>query len=253
VNKYSFLTTILTVVFSVGFSQDHGSFKDPRDGRVYKTVKIGDQEWMAENLNTDRFRNGDLIPEAKTKEEWEAAGQNCMPAWCYYDNDPKNGEKYGKLYNWYAVNDTRGLAPKGWHIPYDNEWEFLINNLGGPNKAGKMLKSKFGWSLEPNRFVWKPDPKFGQRKEPDTRNANGTNISGFSGLPGGCRGGGGFIGVNWSGVWWSSDECIFPIPIARLSDALSSIYVFGLSENPDEVVHTSFYKNQLAYIRCLKD
>ena len=69
------------------------------------------------NLNLDKFRNGDIIPEAKTNEEWSAADTNKNPAWCYYDNDPANGEKYGKLYNWYAVNDSRGLAPEGYKIP----------------------------------------------------------------------------------------------------------------------------------------
>lgn len=71
-------------------------------------VKIGDQIWMTRNLNVDKFCNGDPIPETKTNEEWIKAGENGKPAWCYYDNDPANGEKYGKLYNWYAVNDPRG-------------------------------------------------------------------------------------------------------------------------------------------------
>ena len=72
---------------------------------------------MSKNLNVSRFRNGEIIFEAKTIEEWEKAGENKTPAWCYYNNNPTNGAKYGKLYNWYAVNDIRALAPKGWHIP----------------------------------------------------------------------------------------------------------------------------------------
>ena len=87
--------------------------------RTASSVKIGSQVWATENLNVDRFRNGDPIPQAKTAEEWQNAGNNQQPAWCYYNNDPKNGESYGKLYNWYAVNDRRGLAPQGWHIPSD--------------------------------------------------------------------------------------------------------------------------------------
>lgn len=91
---------------------------------------------LTANLNTDRFRNGDLIPEAKSNEEWIEAGKNKQPAWCYYNNDPANGEKYGKLYNWYAVNDPRGLAPEGYHIPTIEEMEdfrdeFLDGLSGG--------------------------------------------------------------------------------------------------------------------------
>ena len=87
-----------------------------------QTITIGTQVWMTKNLDVATFRNGDPIPQAKTDEEWEKAGENQQPAWCYYDNDPANGAKYGKLYNWYAVNDSRGLAPVGYHIPSDAEW-----------------------------------------------------------------------------------------------------------------------------------
>ncbi len=97
----------------------------------YKSVKIGTQIWMTENLNVSTFRNGEPIPEAKTEEEWKKAGENKQPAWCYYNNDPKNGAKYGKLYNWCAVNDIRGIAPTGWHIPSYDEWTILINAQGG--------------------------------------------------------------------------------------------------------------------------
>ena len=83
-------------------------------------ITIGRQVWMTENLNVDKFRNGDPISHAKTDEEWVKAGENGSPAWSHYDNDPANGEKYGKLYNWYAVNDSRGLAPEGWKIPSDD-------------------------------------------------------------------------------------------------------------------------------------
>lgn len=76
-----------------------------------QTVTIGTQVWRTKNLDVATFRNGDSIPQAKTNEEWEKAAENQQPAWCYYNNDPANGAKYGKLYNWYAVNDSRGLAP----------------------------------------------------------------------------------------------------------------------------------------------
>jgi len=104
------------------------------------------------NLNVSTFRNGDPIPQAKTVEEWKKAGENQQPAWCYYDNDPADGEKYGKLYNWYAVDDTRGLAPKGWHVPSNAEWTILTDYLGGMNVVGigTKMKSKTGWNEDGN-------------------------------------------------------------------------------------------------------
>ena len=100
---------------------DESQIKDI-DGNIYGITKIGKQYWTTKNLNVSRFRNGDPIPEAKTKDEWIQAGIKKQAVWCYYDNDFKNGTKYGKLYNWYAVNDPRGLAPEGWDIPTDDDW-----------------------------------------------------------------------------------------------------------------------------------
>jgi uncharacterized protein (TIGR02145 family) len=160
-----------------------------------KEVNIGSQVWMSKNLNVDRFRNGDRIPHAETYEEWERAGETGQPAWCYYNNDSKNGKKYGRLYNWYAVNDPRGLAPKGWRIPSEEDWGRLIDFLGGWRVAGTKLKSTSGWKED----------------------GNGTNESGFSGLPGGYRyffgpfstidlNDGAFYDIGGGGRWWSSSE-----------------------------------------------
>lgn len=99
---------------------------------------------MKKNLNVSTFRNGDTIPQAKTDEEWIKAGQNRQPAWCYYNNDSRNGEKYGKLYNWYAISDSRELAPDGWHVPSEDELIIMYELLG--DDAGKKMKSSFGWS-----------------------------------------------------------------------------------------------------------
>lgn len=129
-----------------------------------KEVKIGGQIWMAENFNFDKFRNGDTIPQAKTEEEWIKAGRMKIPVWCYYNNNPSNGKLYGKLYNWYAVSDPRGLAPKGWNIPSDEDWTNLTDYLGVTD-AGEKLKTTFGWE--------------GPRE--------GTDKVGFSALPGGSR------------------------------------------------------------------
>lgn len=114
------------------------------------TVKIGNQEWMAENLNVARFNNGDLIPHAKTKLQWEKAAVTKQPAWCYFKNDLNFGKSFGRLYNYYAVIDERGLIPPGWHIPSHNEWKKLIKELGGESIAGGKLKSAAEWSA-PNK------------------------------------------------------------------------------------------------------
>jgi uncharacterized protein (TIGR02145 family) len=150
-------------------------------------IPIGKQIWMTENLNVDRFRNGDPIPHVKTNEEWERAVENQQPAWCYYNNDPANEEKYGKLYNWYAVDDPRGLAPQGWHIPSDTEWRQLTNHLGGEKVAGTKMKRNIGW------------------EEYEGESGNGNNESGFSALPGGARNyNGTFDGIGLLCFSWSS-------------------------------------------------
>ena len=158
-------------------------------GVASKEVTIGKQVWMTQNLNVDKFRNGDPIPEAKTDEEWSKAGENGEPAWCYYNNNPDNGDRYGKLYNWYAVNDPRGLAPEGWKIPSDEEWSRLADFLGGESVAGTKMKSTDFWA------------------DYGGKSGNGTNESGFSGLPGGLRyHDGSFLNVGKNGNWWSSTE-----------------------------------------------
>ncbi len=150
-----------------------------------KKVAIGEQFWMVENLNVDKFRNGDPILEAKTEEEWQKAGEEKTPAWSYYDNNPENGLIYGKLYNWYAVNDPRGLAPEGWRIPSDKDWSELTDFLGGEAVAGAKMKSGDFW------------------KESE----GATNESGFSGLPAGNRNTfNTFQNMGDYSYWWSSEE-----------------------------------------------
>ena len=154
------------------------------DGNVYKTVRIEDQIWMAENLTVSHFRNGDVIAQAESKEEWVQASSEGNPAWCYYDNNPENGNKYGRLYNWFALMDPRGLAPEGWHIPSDNEWTTLTDYNIGEN-AGFKMKSTSGWNS----------------------NGNGDNTSLFNALPGGGRTAtGDFAALGTDGLWWSTSE-----------------------------------------------
>lgn len=185
------------------------------------SVKIGNKEWLLDNLNVATFKNGDAIPEVKTEEAWVEAGKEGKPAWCYYDNDPKNGDKYGKLYNWYAVTDTRGLAPSGWHIPSDDEWTELTEYLGGIEIAGNKIKSKNSWK----------------------NNGNGDNESGFLGLPGGLRGiNGEFLYIGASGYWWGSSQF-------RVDNA----GVFHLSYLSGYVYRSAYKKDNGCSIRCLKD
>ena len=103
-----------------------------------QTVTIGTQVWTTKNLDVSTFRNGEIIPEAKTNIEWEAAGKNRQAAWCYYNNDSTNGTKYGKLYNLYAVWDIRGLAPNGYHVPTSEEWEVLEKSIDEVLGGDKM-------------------------------------------------------------------------------------------------------------------
>jgi uncharacterized protein (TIGR02145 family) len=174
------LKTALTLFITVLFTQINYA----------QTVTIGNQVWMTKNLDVTTFRNGDPIPQAKTEKDWVAAEKKKQPAWCYYNNNPDNGDRYGKLYNWYAVNDPRGLAPEGWKIPSDEDWTRLTDYLGGESVAGKKMKSTEFWA------------------DNDEESGNGTNSSGFSGLPGGCRNnvGGFFDDVGYYGFWWSSTE-----------------------------------------------
>ena len=156
-----------------------------RDGNNYKTVKIGNQEWMAGNLNVSHFKNGDVIPEVKTLDAWKKALAAHKPACCYYQNEQPNGKVHGRLYNWYAVNDPRGLAPKGWHVPTEADWNMLANSLGGKNIAGGKMKTTNGWAY----------------------NGNGKNESEFAATPAGYRDdGGAFSYLGQYATWWASSE-----------------------------------------------
>jgi uncharacterized protein (TIGR02145 family) len=161
------------------------------------TIVIGTQQWQAKNLDVAFYRNGDPIPQVTDPTAWAALTTG---AWCYYNNDSTQGNKYGKLYNWYAVNDPRGLAPQGWHIPSDAEWTILETTLGGSSVAGGKMKEAgmLNWAIP---------------------NTGGNNNSGFGGLPGGNRYGDGTFGaVGDFGFWWSSTETNAPSAWCRFLD-----------------------------------
>jgi uncharacterized protein (TIGR02145 family) len=124
-----------------------GQLKDV-DGQAYRTQKIGSQTWMTENLNTSKFRNGDVIPEAKDLDMWEEAIEEGKPMWCFFNFDKKNEKIHGKLYNWFAVIDERGLAPEGWHVPTTQEFDVLISFAGGEDDAPFHLMASELWEKD---------------------------------------------------------------------------------------------------------
>ena len=187
-----------------------------------KKVTIEGQTWMSENLNVKKFRNGDIIPQAQTAEEWKLAGFNKQPAWCYYEMNSKNGKKYGKLYNRYALYDHRGIAPKGWRIPDNMDWETLISNLGGVTLAGSKLKSATAW-IEEKKIA---------------------NPSGFNALPGGWRDVG-FGGEGNSCYWWSKNS-------DYLDEDKGTDY-YHLYKDSDEILNYSTSWIMGYYVRCIKE
>ena len=174
------------------------------DGYDYRTVAIGDQCWFAENLRSDNYRSGAAIPGNLTDSQWTATTAGAQAV---YKNDPKHLSTYGRLYNWYAVNDARGLCPSGWHVPSDEEWTELTEALGGKAVAGEKMKTS----------SWK-----------------GTNASGFMALPGGYRDfvNGNFNKLGDSGYWWSSSPDESPAWYRYLYSGSSNVSRYG-SNNRD--------------------
>jgi uncharacterized protein (TIGR02145 family) len=192
-----------------------------KDGNIYKTVTIGNQKWMAENLKTTKYNDGTTIPNVTEDEQWSKLSTG---AWCNYDNDSRSGVIYGKLYNWYAVN-TNKLCPTGWHVPTKAEWEELTIYLavdGHINAEGKALKAISGWN----------------------NNGNGTDSYGFKGLPGGYRGGrgGSFGSIGNYGYWWSSSE-----------DGADGAWARGLGYGSDGADRGSSSEKDGYSVRCLRD
>lgn len=192
------LSTITTTVLYLAQSlvspvwgQDCSSVTDI-DGNVYPVVTIGTQCWMAENLRTAHYRDGTPIPNVTDNNAWTQLNTG---AWCNYDNDPANDATYGKLYNWYAVDDARGLCPQGWHVSTDAEWTQLTDHLGGGSVAGGPMKT-----------IGNTDAGTGLWRAPNT---GATNASGFSGLPGGYRNyNGTFYDLGYYGNWYSASSSV---------------------------------------------
>ena len=195
------------------------------EGNTYKTVFIGTQQWMAENLKVSKYNDGTSIPNIIDNTQWE---NNNTGAWAYNNNDATNNAKYGKLYNWYAVSPTtngnKNVCPTGWHVPTDAEWTVITDYLGGKSVAGGKLK-------EVGTTNW------------NSPNTDATNTSLFSALPGGNRFDNGKYGnMGSDGCWWSSTE--YNTDNARYCN-LS--YYNGIVYSNTRVKEYGFS------VRCLKD
>jgi len=192
------------------------------DGNTYNTVNIGTQTWMAENLRTTKYStNGESISNVKVDSLWKKAA---FGAYCDYNNDAGNAQKYGKLYNWNAVNELKKIAPVGWHIPTAAEWETLISYSGGENSAGAKLK-------QPGTANW-------------TQASTGvTNENGFTALPGGSRDdAGAFASVGKTGYWWSTTE-----------NNSTTAYLRKMNSDDNSVQNDYKSKAYGFSVRCVKD
>ncbi|HYK45339.1 MAG TPA: fibrobacter succinogenes major paralogous domain-containing protein [Parafilimonas sp.] len=192
----------------------------------YAHVNIGSQVWMTNNLDVTHYRNGDKIPQVKDATKWAALTTG---AWCWFNNDSAIGAVYGRLYNWYAVHDPRGLAPLGWHVPSDLEWNTLSTYLGGDSVAGGKMKTTGIYEEGSGRWH-KP-------------NLGATNSSGFSALPGSLRyNDGSFSIIGYYGRWWSSTK----------SSATNS-WDRSLNTWVEDLGRSSDNKQFGFSVRCIKD
>jgi uncharacterized protein (TIGR02145 family) len=215
------------------------------DGNIYKTVKIGSQIWLAENLKVTHYNNGDPIPSKLSDPVWSKLADQKTGACSVYNDNPENLKIYGNLYNWYAVNDDRGICPEGFHIPTDKEWMELESYLGMTEDELKSTNTRgygLGGQLAGNVDLWK---KF--NKYPERNNSLGDDpnfgVSGFLALPGGSRSfsNGGYNFLEDCGYFWSSTD----------NDTHSAMYrqlIFYSSG-----VSRDFYPKGHGFsIRCLK-
>lgn len=210
--------TINDLVFNSSLNYD--SISDI-EGNIYKTIQIGEQTWMAENLRTSTYNDSTKIPYVIDDMQWEELHSD---GYCWYNNDSaKYSNIYGALYNWYVVEDDK-ICPEGWHIPNNDEWDVLSNLFGGNNNSGVKLK-------EVGLYHW------------DSPNSEVTNESGFTAIPGGVRdGSGSYTGLGHNGYWWNIDEF--------------SLYFSNHKALYNNNAHFNTYSTHKQYgmsIRCIKD
>ena len=198
-------------------SLQYGSVTDI-DGNTYKTIKIGTQTWMAENLNVTHYKNGDPIANVLDSTEWFNLDTG---AFCNYNNDEANAPIYGRLYNWQAVDNSKGIAPEGWHVPAKYEWETLINYLGGSNGSAPKIR------IEGDDYWW--------------AHGIGNNESGFSAIGAGARVDS-FKELKGYALWWTSSE----------NTLLGGEYVYIDALNQNIIIINASKQCGMS-IRCIKD
>ena len=205
-------------------------------GYDYATVQIGEQCWFAENLRNEHYANGDAIPGELSNSEWSIASEGAQ---AIYNNDATNLAGYGRLYNWYAVDDARGLCPSGWHVPNDGEFMTLEMELG---------MSEFEANLTGQRGT---DQGTQMKSSPeDSPSWEGTNTSGFSGLPSGLRGTDGIFMVGLPSVnSWNGHGLFWSTSVIDVEDAINRLLYY----TDTEVYRQQRNQHQGLSVRCLKD
>lgn len=202
------------------------------DGRTYQTIKIGDQWWTAENSKETQYRNGNAIPNEVDREKWASLVSGAR---CAYDNNESNADTYGYLYNWFAVVDSRNLAPAGWHVPSDAEWKQLEIYLGMSSseagKSGFRGTDEGGKMKEVGTVHW------------NSPNAGATNESGFTALPGGKR-------VDWGDYYQLGLRACF---WSVTEDNYAFAWDRSVHYNSSEVCRFSDYKESGYSVRLVKD
>ncbi len=224
INPLFFIGIVLMLVTSCEKDKGENNYSDTVtdiEGNIYHIVTLGTQVWMVENLRTTKYTDGTPIPMVPDNLNWSRLTTG---AYCDYDNTSDSSKIYGKLYNWYAVNDTRKLAPEGWHVPSDEEWGKLLTFLGGESVAGGKLK-------ETATDHW------------TSPNLGATNESGFTALPGGRRDfNGSFNYIRQNGYFWTSTEWNAP-----------SAYYRFMFYNGSNVAWLAYLKTLGLSVRCVKD
>jgi len=234
--KYFYISLLFTFLFYLSCSdaptsseKTSGTITDI-DGNVYQTIKIGDQWWMRENLKVVHYQNGEAIANVTEDSIWNNLTAS---AYCNYNNSIDTAAIYGRLYNWFAVVDSREIAPVGWHVPSEEEWRTLVDYLGGVSVAGGKMKTT--GTIEEGDGLW---------HNPDFDHTDATNESGFSALPGGIRGytSQTFALLGYSAIFWSSTE-------TRHDRA----WLLTLNFAHSEVYYYSYSKDEGYSVRCVKD
>jgi uncharacterized protein (TIGR02145 family) len=216
-----FCLTIFLLLPGCNKDNDYPPTVTDIDGNIYNTVKIGSQVWMAENLKVTHYRNGEEVLNISDGVIWDYLSTG---AYCTYDHSPSNAALYGNLYNWHAVNDSRKLAPEGWHVPSDNDWRALNAYLGDETAGGKIKeKDTMHWHYP---------------------NVGATDEYGFSALPAGLRSSSyvGFTNLELNTWWWTASLNTRGSPLA-----------WGANYDQSSLTWKEWYPTFGFSVRCIKD